>query len=128
MPLEVRKALIMKILPKIDTASQTRDKAKEKLIRKEAEYGGKLFGPVPKNHQRQFFCLDEHTWVWHESWTDKSGERHIVTTRYDVRPNGVYKVQNNSSYQSLSNNEIKNLYQAAEAYYNKFSAEYLPAV
>jgi hypothetical protein len=112
MPLEVRKALIMKILPKIDTASQTRDKAKEKLIRKEAEYGGKLFGPVPKN----------------QSWTDKSGERHIVTTRYDVRPNGVYKVQNNSSYQSLSNNEIKNLYQAAEAYYNKFSAEYLPAV
>jgi hypothetical protein len=86
------------------------------LIRHEAKIGGKLFGPVPKNRRREFFCLDKHTWIWHEEWTDTNNERHIVTTRYDVRPNAVLKSQNNSHYQPVSMNELNNLYQATQQY------------
>ena len=36
------------------------------LIELESEIGRELFGPIPAGHQRDFFCLDAHTWVWHE--------------------------------------------------------------
>jgi hypothetical protein len=119
----------MNFLPKIDNSDSAKlAKAEDKLLRQEAEIGGKLFGPLPKGHQRQFFCLDERTWVWYESWSDAKGTRHTVNTRYDIRQNGIYKVQNDGGYQTLSDNELKNLYHATQAYFNKFNSEYQAAV
>ena len=94
------------------------------LIRREAEIGGQLFGPVPSGHHRQFFCLDEHTWVWYEEWTDAAGRQQSVTTRYEVRPNGVLKIQDSGSYQRLSRDEARNLYNATELYRRRVGAEY----
>lgn len=93
------------------------------LIRKEAEIGGTLFGPVPKGRRRQFFCLDEHTWIWHEEW-NVSGQRQAVTTRYDVRPNGIIKSQNGHANQRLSYKEAKHLFSAVDSYYRRVSSEY----
>ncbi|HSW79407.1 MAG TPA: hypothetical protein VLG47_01385 [Candidatus Saccharimonadales bacterium] len=92
------------------------------LIHHEAKIGGKLFGPIPKGTRREFFCLDRHTWVWHEEWTDKAGH-HVMTTRYDVRPNGIFKSQGSSSYQALSPKELDNLYNAIEMYYQQVIPE-----
>lgn len=92
------------------------------LIHHEAKIGGELFGPVAKGGRREFFCLDERTWVWHEEWTDKAGH-HVVTTRYDVRPNGVFKSQGNNSYQALSAQEARNLYNAMCLYYQRVMPE-----
>lgn len=92
------------------------------LIHYEAKIGGQLFGEVPKNARREFFLLDRHTWVWHEEWTDKAGH-HVVTTRYDVRPNGVFKSQGAHSYQALSAQEMSNLYSAASLYYQRVMPE-----
>ena len=36
------------------------------LITLESEIGAELFGPVEKGRHREFFCLDEKTWIWHE--------------------------------------------------------------
>jgi len=94
------------------------------LIHHEAKIGGELFGPVPKGNRREFFCLDEHTWVWHEEWTDKNGQRHYLMTRYDVRPNGVVKSQGQNSYQALSDDELKNFYRAVRLYGQKVGGEY----
>ena len=94
------------------------------LIRREAKVGGQLFGPVPSGHQREFFCLDEHTWVWHEAWTDEKGRSQAVTTRYEVRPSGVIKIQNNQTYQSLSFAEALNLYKAVEIYAKRIAPLY----
>jgi hypothetical protein len=80
-----------------------------------ARLGGEIFGPLPKGVRREFFCLDKHTWVWHEEWTDKQGH-HALTTRYDVRPGGVVKSQGPNSYQALSLPEAQNLYRAVELY------------
>jgi hypothetical protein len=93
------------------------------LIHWEAKVGGELFGPVPKGSRREFFCLDEHTWVWHEEYTDDQGRRKIVTTRYDVRPNGVFKSQGANSYQALSREESQHLYDAVNAYYQRVMPE-----
>lgn len=97
------------------------------LIRHEAKIGGQLFGPVPKGGRREFFCLDEHTWVWHEEWLDNSGQRQIKTTRYDIRPNGILKSQDGRYYE-LKLEEAKRLLEAAKIYQRRIHNEIYAAV
>lgn len=89
---------------------------RQKLIRHEAQVGGKVFGEVPKGHKRDFFCLDAHTMVWHEEWLDEKGERHVVSTRYDVRPNNILKSQNGGHYQEIDREEAYRLRDATNLY------------
>jgi hypothetical protein len=115
----------MRLLPKIFPRSEADRQAEieSSLIRAEAKIGGELFGPIPTGHRREFFCLDEHTWVWHEEWL-ANGQRQIVTTRYDVRPNGILKLQGGQTYQNLSKQEARNLYRATVLYRKRVYAEY----
>jgi hypothetical protein len=92
------------------------------VMQMEARLGGELFGPTPKGVRREFFCLDPTTWVWHEEWDDTAGH-HAVTTRYDVRPNGIVKSQGANSYQSLSAEEERRFHQAAKMYHQKVGGE-----
>jgi hypothetical protein len=93
------------------------------LIRREAEIGGQLFGPIPKGHRREFFCLDAHTWVWHEEWTDEDGQYHVRTTRYDVRPDGILKAQDGQHYQHVSVDEANRLNEAAQLYQQRIKSQ-----
>lgn len=107
--------------------SKAADKRAERyrdLIRREAKIGGELFGPIPKGHRREFFCLDEHTWIWYEEWTNNAGQRQSKTTRYDIRPNGIVKIQEGFPSQYIKSEEARNLYQAAELYKQRIDAEY----
>jgi len=115
----------MKLLDNIarQKAEQRRINAQRSLLRYGARLGGDVFGPIPEGHRREFFCLDRHTWVWHEEWTDENGQRQVVTTRYDIRPNGILKSQGSHSYQRLTTQEVRNLFQAARLYYEKFGSE-----
>lgn len=92
------------------------------LIRHEARIGSTVFGPVPKGHRREFFCLDARTWVWHEEWKDDKGKYQIRTTRYDVRPDGILKSQN-GHYQKVPVAEAKRLRQAANVYIDRVNHE-----
>jgi hypothetical protein len=85
------------------------------LIRHEAKIGGKLFGPIPEGGHREFFCLDQYTWVWYEEWTDKAGQRQTKTTRYEFRGNDVLKSVN-GSFQPLGVTEAKRLREAIQQY------------
>ncbi|HET8671126.1 MAG TPA: hypothetical protein VFM05_11010 [Candidatus Saccharimonadales bacterium] len=106
------------ILNLIKSQDDEEKRAKEyrELIRKEARLGGELFGPIPEGVRREFFALDEHTWVWHEEWVDKAGKRQAITTRYDVRPNGVLKAQDGQPYRYVSLEEGRRLYKAVKMY------------
>ena len=99
------------------------------LIRREAKIGGELFGPIPEGVRREFFCLDEHTWVWHEEWVNAQGNRQIITTRYDVRPSGILKAQDGQNYQPISASEALRLRSAVASYNerirNELYAEYI---
>lgn len=92
------------------------------LLRHEARIGGTLFGPIPAGHRREFFCLDEHTWVWHEEWIDAAGQTKHRTTRYDVRPDGILKSQN-GHYQAIEIDEAKRLQTAAHLYRHRVMSE-----
>ena len=96
----------------------------QNLIRQEAKIGGQLFGPIPAGHRREFFCLDERTWVWYEEWIDANGHRQATTTRYDVRPNGIIKIQDGKPNAHLSLEEARNLYQAVGLYNQRVDAAY----
>lgn len=116
----------MNLLPKIfpQTDEQRKLKLERSLIGMEAKIGGTLFGAVPKGHRRQFFCLDRHTWVWHEEWRDAAGHNQAVTTKYLVRPSGIFKSQNDQPPQHLSDNEARNFYQSTQLYGQRMNAEY----
>lgn len=102
--------------------SERRAELYRNLIRHEARIGGQLFGSIQPGGRREFFCLDEHTWVWHEEWLDQNGQRQIRTTRYDVRPNGVIKSQD-GHYQSLSSEEASRLREAVKLYVKRVKSE-----
>lgn len=95
------------------------------IIRECARMGGTLFGPVQKHGRREFFCLDPQTWVWHEEWKDASG-LHILTTRYDLRPNGIFKAQDGQPYQPLSYEELQRFQSAVHAYQQKVHEKFDP--
>ncbi len=105
------------------TSNDNSDSYGQALLRHEAKIGGQLFGKIPKGHLRQFFCLDENTWVWHEEWID-NGQKKVMTTRYDVRPYGVIKSQDGKAHRKLSRNEASNLYRAVDQYADRVEAEY----
>ena len=93
------------------------------LIRREAKLGGEIFGPIAEGARREFFCLDEHTWVWHEEWVDTNSKRQIRTTRYDIRPTGILKAQDGQHYQRISQDEAERLLQAIKTYEHRIRTE-----
>lgn len=102
----------------VSNQKETRDQENiyRNLIRSEANIGGGIFGQIPNGNRREFFCLDQHTWIWHEEWTDANGTRQTMTTRYDVRPDGILKSQGGKGYAALNPREARNLISAAKEY------------
>jgi hypothetical protein len=115
------KNLFQSVLDKRETERQA--ELYRNLIRHEAKIGGQLFGPVPKGGRREFFCLDEHTWVWHEEWVDGQGQHRSRTTRYDIRPTGILKAQDGTHYQYVSEDEAVHLFEAAKQYEKRVNQE-----
>ena len=124
--------MIKKFVAGLSKQKEERDRLNEyrNLIRLEATIGGQIFGDLPEGHRREFFCLDAHTWIWHEEWTDMLGKRNIRTTRYDVRPDGILKAQDGAGYQAVSAEETKNLIAAAKIYRQRVFKDlyHVPAV
>lgn len=116
--------MFKKLLNTIVSQKQAERKAElyRNLIRHEARIGGQLFGDMQPGGRREFFCLDEHTWVWHEEWIDQNGNRQMKTTRYDVRPNGILKSQD-GHYQEVSRDEAITLIEAAKFYRQRVQTE-----
>ena len=116
-------SLIQKALQLITGASTSKRPLKtmteRQLIELENELGRELFGPIPNGHRRDFFCLDEHTWVWHEERTDVDNRPKVATTRYEVQPNGILKVQSGRVYKYIEGEELKNLTVAVRLYYER---------
>jgi len=103
--------------------AEKRAKRYRELIRKEAKIGGELFGPLRDGARREFFCLNRDTWVWHEEWIDEQNRHHAITTRYDVRPNGIMKAQDGQPYHYISRDEAKNFYKAVQLYNQRVQNE-----
>lgn len=113
--------MLRKFMDAVSTQKVARDQESvyRNLIRSEATIGGEIFGNVSNGNRREFFCLDRHTWIWHEEWMDNSGVRQTMTTRYDVRPDGILKSQGGRTYAAVTPAEARNLISAAKEYRNR---------
>lgn len=89
------------------------------LLSLESKLGATVFGEVPAGRRREFFCLDENTWIWHEEWKDEKGATHQTTTRYEVSGKGILKVQEGPRYEYIEGQELNNLVMATRLYYEK---------
>ena len=90
------------------------------LLQLESEIGAKLFGEVPKGHRREFFCLDESTWIWYEEWIDpQTKKRQQTTTRYEVSDRGILKVIEGPRYSYIEGVELQNFMMAIRLYYEQ---------
>jgi len=94
------------------------------LLRMESSIGRELFGPVPKDRQREFFCLDNRTWIWYEHWTDPQTQQpKELTTRYEIHSNGIVKIQEGQAYKVLEGEELKNLESAVKIYHQRVMSD-----
>ncbi len=97
---------------------QRRKEILNELIRQESSISRDIFGPIPKGGVREFFCLDEHNWVWHEEWQTTEGRKTRVT-RYIISNKNIVKTINNGHPQSVSLKEAHNLEKAAKIYLHR---------
>ena len=108
---------------KMPTGRALKPLTERQLLRLESEIGSQLFGPVPAGHTRQFFCLDERTWIWHEEWLDVSRNWQSSTVRYEISERGVLKVQDGSRYTYIEGDELKNFALSIRMYYERVARE-----
>ena len=92
------------------------------LLRREAEIGGRLFGPIPKGTKRQFFQLEKHTWVWVEQW-NQNGKQMSKTTKYMIKPTELLKSVNGGHYERTTLQEAKNFERAVHLYVKQVDKE-----
>lgn len=115
--------MLLRQIPETFKSRGGYDTRRRRLIARESSIGGQLFGSVPEGQRREFFCLDETTWVWHEGWKDATGKEVIVTTRYELQGDKIIKMQDRQPHQLLSIAEARNLLVAAREYTRRVKAE-----
>ena len=76
------------------------------ILKHEARLGAKIFSGKA-GVEREFYCLDENTWVWHEGPS---------TVFYKVNPASVYRSNDGVNYRAASRTEAKRLFEAAKIY------------
>lgn len=105
-------------MPKRPAKRPFQQMTERELLALESEIGAQIFGPVPQGMRREFFCLDEHTWIWHEEKLDKKNPQ-PNTIRYEINEHGVLKVQEGARYSYLEGEELKNFAVAVRMYYEQ---------
>jgi len=105
-------------MPKKPTRRPFQQMTERELLTLESEIGAQIFGPIPEGMRREFFCLDDHTWIWHEEKLDKKNPE-SNTIRYEINEHGVLKVQEGARYSYLEGEEFNNFAVAVRMYYEQ---------
>jgi hypothetical protein len=100
-----------------------KSEVKRELLRREAAIGRNVFGPIPAGTQRDFFRVDNRTWIWQETWRDNQGIKHSRHTKYNVLARDIVKSVNSGSYESLTTEEAKNFAAAVKEYASRVKKE-----
>lgn len=93
------------------------EKQDETLLDLESKIGSKIFGQAPNGVRREFFNLNENSWIWHEEYTDGNGQLRQFTTRYEIRDDKVVKIQPGPRYFEVKGQELANFHAAVNAYH-----------
>ncbi len=115
-----KKSNKLSLLKSRKKSQEPRKATERELIQMESKIGVAVFGQLPAHVQRrEFFNLDETTWIWHEEVVTKEGKTEELTTRYEVQPKGVLKVQPNYRYSYIEGAELQNFVLAVKEYYDR---------
>jgi hypothetical protein len=101
----------------------------EHLLREESAIGASLFGDRPSNERISFFkdYQDPNSWFFYQEITDKNGNKHSVTIRYEVHPTGVLRVSNKNgskvSYEFIKGQEFDNFMLATKMYHERVARQ-----
>lgn len=94
------------------------------LIQRESEIGARIFGEPPKGGRREFFNLDQSTWIWYEESVDATTRQRIATTiRYEIHEQGILKVQEGARYSFIAGDELANFLRATQLYHEQVAAQ-----
>lgn len=97
---------------------KTKDQRLNQLIEREAEIGGAIFGAEQSDEDRKFYCLDERTWVYQNTYKDLvDGKEKTMIIRYELHPNGVMKIVNSKNHSMVDDEEAERLIKAIKLYY-----------
>lgn len=88
------------------------------LLQREAQVGKSVFGPVPASRKREFFRIDQYTWIWEETVNGR-----LTRTKYVVREREVVKSVNGASYQRLTPQEARHFNDAVQLYVQRVASE-----
>ena len=111
-------------LPKFSTKTRPLQKYTEReLLTLESQIGAQLFGPIEPGRRREFFCLDEKTWIWYEEWLDEKRKLKSSTTRYEIQDKAILKVQEGACYSFIEGDELTHLGIAIKMYYERVMRE-----
>ncbi len=116
----------LRVLPGISLVGKKKplsELTERELIQLESEIGRELFGSVPSGHRREFFNTNPHTWIWHEEWKDSSGKSQQLTTKYDIRDDGIWKTLPGPRYLKVEGEELQNFVLAARLYHERVMRE-----
>jgi hypothetical protein len=109
-------SFVKKVLSEKD--AEIVSKLRTSLLKIEARVGAKIFGGTDGVYRREFYCLDNHTWVFKQA--DQEGNK--LTTYFDVRPSGVFKLKG-GSYCKLESVELHRFVEAVKIYQQKVMQE-----
>ena len=97
---------------------KTKDQRLNELIAREAEIGGAIFGAEQADEDRKFYCLDERTWVYQNTYRDLTdGKQKTMVIRYELHQNGVMKIINSKNHSMVDDEEAERLIKAIKLYY-----------
>lgn len=124
----LKKALTLLVgdvsLPKFSTSDRPLQTFTEReLLALESQIGAQLFGPIAPGSRREFFCLDETTWIWYEEWLDEKQKLQRTTTRYEIQEKAILKVQEGARYSFIEGEELTHLSIAIKMYYERVMRE-----
>lgn len=113
--------------PRHATAPKKRSRkplTERELIQRESEIGARIFGEPPKGGRREFFNLDQSTWIWYEeSVDDATHQRTATTIRYEIHEQGILKVQEGARYNFIEGDELANFLRATQLYHQQVAAQ-----
>ena len=108
--------------PVINIKAKPRVITERELIQKESLIGAKIFGENPYGLRREFFNLDQSTWIFYdEKYIPGTKKVTGTTIRYEIHKNGVLKVQEGPRYDFIEGQELDNFIKAVDVYYKNIN-------
>lgn len=99
------------------------------LQEREASIGSNVFAYDKKNGiQHQFHYIGRSAegvpeWAWHMYWRDNSGKEQVLTTRYEIQPDKIVKIQDGHIHRTVDLQEARTLYDAICRYWKFVKAD-----